>query len=161
MSIRPGLDLPHLRHQHHHPPQGHHAVKYNSAAREFKLSVYGLLQRCTRMQRLAVTMSVTCDTSGECQQSALISNQFSRAHVIWCEGDKVVIWFVTEVRLQTGFIKLSWNCVPSPATLLNQKYHASANSSPDPFLNQSAFRKLANNQSQVLKKDQASLSATL
>ena len=29
MSIRPGLDLPHLRHQHHHPPQGHHAVKYN------------------------------------------------------------------------------------------------------------------------------------
>ena len=118
MSIRPGLDLPHLRHQHHHPPQGHHAVKYNSAAREFKLSVYGLLQRCTRMQRLAVTMSVTCDTSGECQQSALISNQFSRAHVIWWEGDKVVIWFVTEVRLQTGFIKLSWNCVPSPARLV-------------------------------------------
>ena len=50
---------------------------------------------------------------------------------------------------------------PRNVALLNQKYHASANSSPDPFPNQSAFRKLANNQSQVLKKDQASLSATL
>ena len=43
----------------------------------------------------------------------------------------------------------------------NQKYYATAISSPDHFLNQSAFRKLDINQSQVLKFNQASLSATM
>ena len=43
----------------------------------------------------------------------------------------------------------------------NRKYYATAISSPDHFLNQSAFRKLDINQSHVLKFNQASLSATL
>ena len=38
----------------------------------------------------------------------------------------------------------------------NRKYHATALSSPDHFLNKSAFRKLDINQSQVLKFNQAS-----
>ena len=38
----------------------------------------------------------------------------------------------------------------------NRKYYATAISSPDHFLNQSAFRKLVTNQSQVLKFNQVS-----
>ena len=42
MNIRPGLDLPHHRHQHPHLLQGHHDEKHAyTTVREIKLESYG------------------------------------------------------------------------------------------------------------------------